>query len=311
MGKGHADYTHSLGHHHEAPAETHDRAFGIGVAINVIYILFEVAAGLMVGSLALLADAGHNASDVISLLLAWGASRLGRKSPTQRRTYGLRRTTILASLVNGILLLIAIGAIAWEAIGRFVHPQSVPGLTLVWVASIGVVINTVTAFLFFHGRKKDLNIKAAFLHMAADAAVSLGVVIAGLLIRFTNWMWIDPAISLAIVVVIGIGTWGLLRDSFNLAVDSVPAHIDPEAVLRYLEKLPGISAVHDLHIWAMSTTEAALTAHLIKPDGQLDDTLLERIEEDLHKQFGIQHVTIQFEQGRTPCQCPLKPENPK
>jgi len=296
---GHSDLHHGHGHNHGAG--NHNRAFALGVALNTIYVGFEAATGLIVGSLALLADAGHNASDVLSLLLAWGAARLGKTAPTLRRTYGLRRTTILASLANAVLLLIVVGAIGWEAVGRLASPRSVPGGALIWVAGLGVLINAATALMFLKGRHRDLNIKGAFLHMAADAAVSLGVVIAGVLIKLTGQLWIDPALSLLIVLVIAAGTWGLLRDSFNLAVDAVPSGIDPRAVENYLASLPGVREVHDLHVWAMSTTEVALTAHLVKPDGKLDDALLEKAAAELRRRFGVHHAVLQFEQGREAC----------
>ncbi|MCD6337883.1 MAG: cation transporter [Verrucomicrobia bacterium] len=296
---GHSDLHHGRGHNHGAG--NHNRAFALGVALNTIYVGFEAATGLIVGSLALLADAGHNASDVLSLLLAWGAARLGKTAPTLRRTYGLRRITILASLANAVLLLIVVGAIGWEAVGRLASPRSVPGGALIWVAGLGVLINAATALMFLKGRHRDLNIKGAFLHMAADAAVSLGVVIAGVLIKLTGQLWIDPALSLLIVLVIAAGTWGLLRDSFNLAVDAVPSGIDPRAVENYLASLPGVREVHDLHVWAMSTTEVALTAHLVKPDGKLDDALLEKAAAELRRRFGVHHAVLQFEQGREAC----------
>jgi cobalt-zinc-cadmium efflux system protein len=291
---------HEHGHTH-APRHF-DRAFGIGIGLNVLFVVAEVIFGVIAGSLALLADAGHNLSDILSLFLAWGAGRLARRAPTKRRTYGMRRTTILASLLNAIILLIAVGAIAWEAVRRFAETPEVSGPVVMIVAGIGVLINGVTALLFFGGRKHDLNIKGAFLHMAADAAVSLGVVVAGLIIHLTGAAWIDPVVSLVIVVVIGVGTWGLLRDSFNLALDAVPEHIDPADVRAYLEALPEVSSVHDLHIWAMSTTEVALTAHLVRPEASIDDPFLARVSHELYDRFGIEHVTIQVEHGRTDVQ---------
>jgi cobalt-zinc-cadmium efflux system protein len=249
----------------------------------------------------LLADAGHNISDVLSLLLAWCASYLSQTAPTKRHTYGLRGSSILASLANAIILLIAIGAIAWESIRRFGEPTNVPGNTIMLVAAIGVLINGVTALLFVKGRERDLNIKGAFLHMAADAGVSAGVILAGLAINLTGAQWIDPTVSLLIVVAIAIGTWGLLRDSLSLSLDAVPRGIDPTAVENYLLALPGVTKVHDLHIWAMSTTETALTAHLVKPDAEIDDALLARICDELHHRFGIGHATIQLEKGETLC----------
>lgn len=285
-------------HDHSHASANYDKAFAIGVALNVTYIVIEVVAGLGIKSVALLADAGHNTSDVLSLLLAWGASRLTRIPPTRRRTYGLRKTSVLASLTNAIILLVTIGAIAWEAIQRFSNPQQISGSTVMWVAGVGVAVNTATALLFVKGRKGDINIKGAFLHMAADAGVSAGVVLAGLAISLTGLLWIDPAVSLLIVVVIAVGTWGLLRDSLNLATDAVPEGIDPDAVRKYLREQAGVSDVHDLHIWAMSTTETALTAHLVQPEQEDEDDFLARVADDLHDKFGIVHTTIQLERRR-------------
>jgi cobalt-zinc-cadmium efflux system protein len=288
-------------HRHHGNAPNYNKAFALGVALNLGYIIVEVVAGLTVHSLALLADAGHNISDVLSLLLAWGASYLSQAAPTKRHTYGLRGSSILASLANAIILLIAIGAIAWESIRRFGEPISVPGNTVMLVAAIGVLINGATALLFMKGREHDLNIKGAFLHMAADAGVSAGVILAGLAINLTGAQWIDPTVSLLIVVVIAIGTWRLLRDSLNLSLDAVPREIDPTAVKNYLLALPDVTKVHDLHIWAMSTTETALTAHLVKPTAKIDDQILAHICEELHRRFGIGHATIQLEKGETLC----------
>jgi cobalt-zinc-cadmium efflux system protein len=288
-------------HTHSEDPPNYNKAFAIGVALNLGYIVIEVIAGLTVHSLALLADAGHNISDVFSLLLAWGASYLNQTAPTKRHTYGFRGSSILASLATAIILLIAIGAIAWESIRRFDEPINVSGNTIMFVAAIGVLINGATALLFVKGRERDLNIKGAFLHMAADAGVSAGVILAGLAINLTGAQWIDPAVSLLIVVVIAIGTWGLLRDSLNLSLDAVPRKIDPTAVENYLLTLSGVTKVHDLHIWAMSTMETALTAHLVKPDAEIDDALLTRICDELHRRFGIGHATIQLEKGESLC----------
>jgi cobalt-zinc-cadmium efflux system protein len=284
-----------MAHDHHHDHSDYNRAFAIGVALNVGFIIIETVFGLLAGSLALLADAGHNLSDVLSLLLAWGASYMVKRRPTERHTYGWRKSSILAALMNAIILMVAIGAIAWEAIGRFNNPARVGGQTIIIVAAIGVVINTITALLFVSGRKHDLNIRGAFLHMAADAGVSAGVVVAGLVILASGWMWVDPLVSLAIAVIVLIGTWGLMRDALNLALDAVPRGIDPEAVGDYLAGLPGVESVHDLHIWAMSTTETALTAHLVKPDSKDDDTLIERASKELHNRFGIEHITLQWE----------------
>ena len=271
--------------------------------MNVVYIVVEAGFGLWADSLALLADAGHNMSDVLGLLLAWGGYRLAQISPTTRRTYGWRGSTILAALFNALLLLAAIGGIVWEAIGRLFQSTSSHGVTIVAVASLGAAINTATALLFLRGREHDLNIRGAFLHMAADAGVSLGVAIAGLVIYFTHAAWVDPAISLVIALVILASTWGLLRESVDLTMQAVPKGIDPEAVFQYLAGLPGVTQVHDLHIWAMSTTEVALTAHLVRPEIANDDDLLIAVQRELHDRFGIEHMTLQIERSDEPGRC--------
>jgi cobalt-zinc-cadmium efflux system protein len=298
----HHHHTHDHGHSH-APAQF-NRAFAIGIFLNTAFVVIETVYGFFSHSLALLSDAGHNLSDVLGLLLAWGAGALLQKLPTKTRTYGLRRTTVLAALTNAVILLLAVGGIAWEAIWRFAHPQEVLSTTVIIVATIGIGVNGATAWLFHSGKKGDLNIRGAYLHMLSDALVSVGVVLAAIAITVTHWLWIDPAVSLIIALIIGIGTWSLLRESLNLALDAVPAGIKPVEVERYLSELPGIQKIHDLHIWAMSTTENALTAHLVKNDGLLDDALLSRINTDLKKIFDIHHTTIQFETGddHFPCQ---------
>ncbi|MGN6699615.1 MAG: cation diffusion facilitator family transporter [Thermomicrobiales bacterium] len=301
---------HAHGHQHHGHSHgpaSYGRAFAIGMALNIGFVIIEAVYGKLAGSLALVADAGHNLSDVLGLGLAWGAAVLAQRRPTARRTYGLRRTSILAALANAIILLVAVGGIAWEAIRRLQTPDHVGGVTVIWVAAIGIVVNIGTALLFLRGRHTDLNIRGAFLHMAADAAVSLGVVLAGIAIVLTGQGWIDPAVSLAIVVVILAGTWGLLRDSVNLALDAVPEQIDVAAVESYLRALPQVQDVHDLHIWAMSTTETALTAHLVRPASALDDGLLARASAELHDRFGIEHATLQVETGDPahPCACCL------
>lgn len=305
MGESH-DHTHVGGSHSHGPAN-YNEAFAIGIGLNIAYVLVEAGFGFRTNSLALLADAGHNISDVLSLLLAWAASHLSQLKPSKRRTYGWRRSSIIAALLNAILLLVAIGGISWEAVRRFASPEPVPGAIVMAVAGFGVFINTATALLFMRGRERDFNIKGAFLHMAADAGVSAAVVLGGLAISITGLFWIDPLMSLVVVAVIAIGTWGLLRDSVNLSLDAVPAGIDVSAVERYLRELPGITRVHDLHIWAMSTTESALTTHLVKPDGKLNDPLLRQIQEELHERFGIEHMTVQLECGDADCLCAQEP----
>src|SRR5215471_11407114 len=295
-----------MNHDHGHGPANYDKAFAVGIALNVSYVVVEAVFGVLTGSLALIADAGHNFTDVLSLLLAWGATRLSRMQPTKRYTYGLRSSSILASLVNAIILLIAIGAIAWEAIRRFNQPQEIPGGTVMIVAAFGVVINAATALLFVKGRKSDLNIKGAFLHMAADAGVSLGVVVAGFAIFRTGLYWIDPATSLVIVAIIAVGTWGLLRDSARLALQAVPPGIDANEVMAYLAGLPRVVGVHDLHIWPMSTTETALTAHLEMPNANAGDKFLHDVCQHLHDEFKIEHCTIQIEQNAEACS--LAPE---
>jgi cobalt-zinc-cadmium efflux system protein len=288
--------------HHHGPAN-YNRAFAMGVVLNVGFVIVEAAFGIMAGSLALLADAGHNLSDVLGLFLAWGADYLVQRRPTERRTYGWRKSSILAALINAVVLLFVLGGITWDAILRFTAPVPVAGKTIIYVALVGVVINTATALLFLPGRKRDLNIRGAFLHMAADAGVSAGVVIAGIAILLTGKLWIDPVVSLVITVIILFGTWGLLRDAFNLAMDAVPKNIDPEAVRAYLSSLPGVFGVHDMHIWAMSTRETALTAHLVKPDPADDDALIAIASKALHDRFGIDHTTLQWERRPWLTQC--------
>lgn len=292
----------AFGAHVHAPA-TMDRAFGIGVALNVGFVLVEGLAGWFSDSLALLADAGHNLSDVLALLLAWGAIVLSRRAPSLRRTYGLRRSSILAALTNAILLLIAVVAIIWEAAGRFTSPRPVDELFVIAVASVGILINTGTAMLFLKGQH-DVNVRGAFLHMVADAAVSGGVLVAALAQMWSGWLWLDPVTSLLIAIVIAVGTWGLFRESLDFALDAVPSHIDPVEVRQYLERLPGVSEAHDLHIWGLSTTEVALTVHLVMPDGPADDAFLARLNHELLERFGIHHSTVQVEQGNVahPCQ---------
>ncbi len=279
---------------HTHSSKKYGRAFGIGIALNSIYVAVELFYGFSVNSTALIADAGHNASDVLSLILAWSAIWVAAKRPSARYTYGLRKTTIMASMVNGILIIGAAVLIALDAIQKFQNPVDIPGNIVMIVAAIGLVVNTGTAFLFYKDQKSDLNIKGAFLHMAADAGVTLGVLLGGFAIKYTGLTWIDPALGLIIVVVILYSAWGLLSDSVKLALDAVPKGIDQDEVKRFLEKIDCIEEVHDLHIWAMSTTETALTAHLVIPEGH-DDQLLYDIREKLHEMFEISHTTLQVE----------------
>jgi cobalt-zinc-cadmium efflux system protein len=299
MSHNHAHSHHEHGHSHAPPSN--NAAFAIGVTLNLAFVVAEVVFGLAAHSLALLSDAGHNLSDVFGLLIAWGAIHIGKSLPTKHRTYGLRRSSILAALTNAIVLLVVVGGITWEAIKRIFQPEVVAGTTVIWVAAAGVIINTASALLFMAGREHDLNIRGAFLHMAGDAAVSVGVIIIGLAIRLTGWHWLDPVVSIVIGGVIVWGTWGLLRESVNLAMDAVPAGIDPHAVEEYLAGLPGVQAVHDLHIWGMSTTEVALTAHLVMPQPPADDKFLHEVSHELHERFDISHATIQIEHGDIEC----------
>lgn len=290
-------------HSHTHEINSYNKAFGFGIALNIIYIIVEAVYGLLINSMALLADAGHNFSDVLGLILAWGGAYLAKTAVTKSRTYGLRKSTILAALFNAIILLIAVGAITIETIRKIAEPEPIGGATMMMVAGVGVIINTLTALLFLKGRKKDLNIKGAFLHMAADAGVSLSVVAAGFLINLTGFYLLDPMISLIIVVVITIGTWGLLKDSFHLSMDAVPRDIDFDKVKNYLSSIDGVKEIHDLHIWAMSTTESALTVHLVIPYEQKDDKLLRKICKQLHDEFGIEHSTIQLEKNAKSAGC--------
>lgn len=279
---------------HSQPSKDHSKAFGIGIALNTIYVGFEVFYGFSVDSTALLADAGHNASDVLSLILAWVAIWVASKRPSGKYTYGLRKTTIMASMINSILIIGAAALIAWDAIQKFQNPVDIPGETIMIVASIGLVVNSGTAFLFYKSQKSDLNIKGAFLHMTADAGVTLGVLLGGLGIKYLGLTWIDPVLGLTIVVVILFSAWGLLRDSVKLAMDAVPEDIDQEEVKVFLEGLKGVEEVHDLHIWAMSTTETALTVHLVMPGGHKEDFLYD-VRDKLHDKFEINHTTLQIE----------------
>jgi cobalt-zinc-cadmium efflux system protein len=297
---GHA-HGHGFGHHHHhhpAPADA-GRAFALAIGLNAVFVAIEFIYGFIANSTALMADAGHNLSDVLGLMLAWGAALLTKSAPTRRFTYGLRGSSILAALLNALLLMVACGAIAWEAIHRFAHPEQVAGSTVSIVAAIGVLINGFSAWLFMSGSKDDINVRGAYLHMAADAALSLGVVVAGLVVIYTGWTWLDPAVSLVIVVIIVAGTWSLLRESLQMALAGVPASVDAGGITGFLKSQSGVTEVHDVHIWAMSTTETALTAHLVMPGGYPGDAAIDAIVEHLREDFSIHHCTLQVEQGTT------------
>lgn len=293
---GHGHHGHGHHGHSHAPADF-GRAFAIGTLLNIGFVLIEGAAGFWYDSMALLADAGHNLSDVLGLLIAWGGVELAKRPASKRFTYGLGASTILAALANALVLLIAVGAILLETIQRLGSPRPIDGLPVIWVALAGIVVNLATALLFARGRHGDVNIRGAYLHMAADAAVSAGVVIAGFAILWTGAGWIDPVVSLIVVAIILIGTWSLLSESLLLALQAVPRGIDAVAVEAMLAGLPGVARVHDLHIWPMSTTETALTAHLVVPDGHPGDGFLVELSEELEHHFGIGHATVQIETG--------------
>ena len=300
-----AGHNHSHGHiphsHHDRHGphghmpKDFSRAFALGIALNVIYIIVEVTFGWLAGSMALMADAGHNLSDVLGLAVAWAGAELAKRPPSKQFTYGLGGSSILAALLNGLFLLVACGAIAWEAIGRFSEPSEVASTTVIIVASLGIVINFGTAMLFIRGQKDDINIRGAFLHMMADAGVSAGVVAGGIVIYFSGLNWIDPLLSLLIVCLIFWSTWGLLSEAVRMSLAGVPRDIDVEDVMEYLASLPGVEAVHDLHIWPMSTSETAMTAHLVIPRGHPGKDFLFEAQKQLKVQFSIHHITIQIE----------------
>jgi cobalt-zinc-cadmium efflux system protein len=309
---GHGDHDHGDHSHHHGFGHAHSHApanfglaFAVGIALNAAYVVAEAVWGVLANSLSLLADAGHNLGDVLSLAVAWLATWLVRRAPSARYTYGLRSSSILAALSNAAVLLLVTGAIAWAAILRLVHPAPAGGVTMMAVAAGGVAVNAFTAWMFASGRKGDVNIRAAFQHMASDALVALGVVVAGAGVLATGWLWIDPVVSLVIGLMIVAGTWSLMRESLDLALHAVPAGVDRVGVLAYLEALPGVNEVHDLHIWGMSTTETALTVHLVRPGNALDDGLLHEICADLRSRFQVHHATLQIESGEGPQPCAL------
>jgi cobalt-zinc-cadmium efflux system protein len=300
---------HPHSHAHGVAPGDYGRAFAIGIGLNLAYVAAEAGYGVAAGSLALLADAGHNLGDVLGLGLSWGAAMLGRRGPSDRFTYGYRSSSILAALANAIILLVVTGGIAWEALWRLSHPVPVTGGLVAAVAAVGILVNGATALLFMRGRKSDLNLRSAFLHMAADALIAVGVVVVGLAIALTGWLWLDPAIGLVISAVIVYGTWDLVKQSVRLALDAVPQGVDPAAVRAHLLALTGVTALHDLHIWGMSTTETALTCHLVMPGGHPGDEALAHIADDLEHRFGVHHATLQIELGDSDEVCALTPEH--
>jgi cobalt-zinc-cadmium efflux system protein len=306
----HHKHDHAPERHH-VPAHNQGRAFIITIVLNMVFVAIEFGYGFIANSTALMADAGHNASDVLGLLLAWAAAMLGRRQPSQRYTYGLRSSSILAALANASLLLVACGAIAWEAAHRFAQPPLVASLTVSSVAGMGIIINGLSAWLLMKNSKQDLNVRGAYLHMLADTAVSLAVVISGLAMFYLGWYWLDPAMSVAIVIVIVVGTWGLLRDSLQLALSAVPEHVDAFAIDAYLRQLDGVTDIHDLHIWGLSTIETALTVHLVLQNGHPGDDFLDDISHALEEQFSIHHTTLQIEKGTTNHACSLLANKPK
>src|SRR5476649_74073 len=313
-GHDHHDHDHDHGfsfghhHHHHAPT-THGRAFAIAIALNAMFVVIEFVYGFLANSTALMADAGHNLSDVLGLMLAWGAAILAKRMPKGRYTYGLRSTSMMAALFNSMVLMATCGVIAWEAVQQLLHPNPVAGATVSVVAAIGIAVNGFSAWLFVAGSKGDINIRGAYLHMAADAVISFGVLVAGLIVMFTGWSWLDPLVSVAIVVMIVLGTWSLLRESLNMMLAAVPDSVDAAKVAGFLRARPGVQEVHDLHIWSMSTTETALTAHLVMPSGYPGDVTMDAISAELKQTFAIHHSTLQIEMGTTPHACCLQPDH--
>jgi cobalt-zinc-cadmium efflux system protein len=310
MQHAHADHDHHDHHdhaHHHGPT-ANGTAFAVGIALNLGFVAVEVVYGVLSHSVALLADAGHNFGDVLGLGLAWGATALANLRPSARRTFGFRRTTIVASVANALILLFVTGGLTWESVRRLVHPEPAQGRTMIVVSLVGAVVNAASALLFMAGSKKDLNLRSAFLHLASDAVLALGVALAGGVILFTGWLWLDPAASIALALAILAGTWSLMRKSLNLMLDAVPEGIDPGEVKTFLGALPGVVEVHDLHIWAMSTTETALTAHLVMPGAGCAPTFLTSACQQLHDRFEIDHATLQIDPEDAPSPCALAPD---
>lgn len=299
-------HDHAHGHHHHGDPNTMGRAFAIAIVLNTAFVAIEFFYGFLANSTALMADAGHNLSDVLGLMLAWGAAILAKRLPNQRYTYGLRSTSMLAALFNAMLLMVACGGIAFEAVQQLIHPDPVAGLTVSVVAGVGILINGFSAWLFMSGSKDDINIRGAYLHMAADAAISLGVLIAGVIVRYSGWNWVDPAVSMVIVAIIVYSTWSLLKQSLRLMLAAVPDNVDRGEIEQFLRDRPGVTEVHDLHIWAMSTTETALTAQLVTPAGYPGDVAVDDITRQLREDFSIQHSTLQVRLGTTVHECCLQ-----
>jgi cobalt-zinc-cadmium efflux system protein len=305
------DHGHAHGHHHHhGDPNTMGRAFAIAIVLNTAFVGIEFFYGFLANSTALMADAGHNLSDVLGLMLAWGAAILARRAPNGRYTYGLRSTSMLAALFNGMLLMAACGGIAWEAVQQLIHPDPVAGLTVSVVAGVGILINGFSAWLFMSGSKDDINIRGAYLHMAADAAISLGVLVAGVIVRYSGWNWLDPLVSMLIVAFIVYSTWSLLKQATRMMLAAVPDNVNREEIAQFLRGRPGVTEVHDLHIWAMSTTETALTAQLVTPAGYPGDMAIDDISKELREEFSIQHSTLQIRLGASSQECCLQTPAP-
>jgi cobalt-zinc-cadmium efflux system protein len=300
-------HSHAHGHHHHGDPNTMGRAFAIAIVLNLAFVGIEFFYGFLANSTALMADAGHNLSDVLGLMLAWGAAILAKRAPNNRYTYGLRSTSMLAALFNAMLLMAACGGIAWEAVQQLLHPDPVAGLTVSVVAGVGILVNGFSAWLFMAGSKDDINIRGAYLHMAADAAISLGVLVAGVVVRYTGWNWLDPAVSMVIVAIIVYSTWSLLKQSLRMMLAAVPDNVDRAKIEHFLHSQPGVSSVCDLHIWAMSTTENALTVQLVTPAGYPGDGAIDAISKALREEFSIQHSTLQVRTGASEQECCLQP----
>ena len=306
-GHDHHGHDHGHGHHHHGDPNNMGRAFAIAIVLNTVFVGVEFFYGFLANSTALMADAGHNLSDVLGLMLAWGAAILAKRAPNGRYTYGLRSSSMLAAMFNAMLLMVACGGIAWEAVQQLLHPDPVAGLTVSVVAGVGILINGFSAWLFMAGSKDDINIRGAYLHMAADAAISLGVLVAGVIVRYSGWNWVDPAVSMLIVAIIVYSTWSLLTQSMRMMLAAVPDNVDRAEIEQFLRSRPGVTEVHDLHIWAVSTTETALTAQLVTPSGHPGDHAMDEISKALRDDHAVQHSTLQVRLGATSHECCLQP----